>query len=247
MLRFILCAAVLCLLPLLAQASEFITDNADIIVSETCGFGKIGYDTADVGLADKPTPLRVNGKEYAKGIGTHANSIIELALDGGYSRFEAEVGAQEYIFGSDTGSVVFVVKCEDRELFRSPVMTSLRDPVPVSVDVTGVSSLYLIVEDGGDGITNDGASWLNARLTKATAAAAAKRMSIDIAPSGRVTSSDPARIKGTSVSRVEAIPAEDLFLTRNTYADAKGLYTATGVNGRCAIGLSWRERRRIKT
>ncbi|MBQ9359232.1 MAG: NPCBM/NEW2 domain-containing protein [Abditibacteriota bacterium] len=247
MLRFILCAAVLCLLPLLAQASEFITDNADIIISETCGFGKIGYDTADVGLADEPRPLRVNGKEYEKGIGTHANSTIEVALDGGYSRFEAEVGAQEYVFGSDTGSVVFVVKSEYGELFRSPLMTSLRDPVPVSVDVTGLNTLYLIVEDGGDGITNDGASWLNARLTKASGAAAAKRMTIDIAPSGRVTKSDPARIKGTSVSRVEAIPAEDLFLTRNTYPDAKGLYTATPVNGRCAIGLSWMERRRIKT
>ncbi|MBR4748375.1 MAG: NPCBM/NEW2 domain-containing protein [Abditibacteriota bacterium] len=247
MLRFIFCAAVIFLLPLLAQASEFITDNTDLIISETCGFGKIGYDTADVGLADKPTPLRVNGKIYDKGIGTHANGTIEVALDGGYSRFEAEVGTQEYVIGSDTGSVVFVVKTEYGELFRSPVLTSHMDPVPVSVDVTGATSLYLIVEDGGDGITNDGCCWLNARLTKASAAAAAKHLSIDIAPSGRVTKSDPARIKGTAANRVEAIPAEDIFLTRNTYPDARGLYTATPTGGRCAIGLSWMERRRIKT
>ncbi|MBO4548386.1 MAG: NPCBM/NEW2 domain-containing protein, partial [Abditibacteriota bacterium] len=247
MLRFIFCTAVLLLLPLLVLAGEFITDNTDLITSETCGFGKIGYDTADVNFSDAPRPLRVNGREYEKGIGTHANSTIEVALDGGYSRFEAEVGAQEYVIGSDTGSVVFVVKSEYGELFRSPVMSSRMDPIPVSVDVTGISALYLVVEDGGDGITNDGCCWLNARLTKAAAGVTAKQLSVDIALSGRVTKSDPARIKGTAANRVEAIPAEDLFLTRNTYPDAKGLYTATPTDGRAAIGLTWAERRRIKT
>ena len=52
------------------------------------------------------------------------------------------------------GSVVFVVRGDDKELFRSPLV---KDRVlrKLDVDVRGVKLLELSVEDGGDGNHGD--------------------------------------------------------------------------------------------
>lgn len=64
------------------------------------------------------------------------------------------------------GSVVFVVKGDDRELFRSPVAGRDTSPIEIRVPLDGVSRLSLIVEDAGDGIAADHANWADARLLK---------------------------------------------------------------------------------
>lgn len=55
-------------------------------------------------------------------------------------------------------------------LYRSGTVSRLTDNYGVNVDVTipqESTSLYLIVDDGGDGITNDQADWINPTLYKA--------------------------------------------------------------------------------
>jgi alpha-galactosidase len=113
-------------------------------------------------------PLRIGGKEFAHGVGTHAHSEAELLLDGGALRFCAEVGVDDEPCGGK-GSVVFVVHVDDREALRTPVLR-LGDPAQhVDVPLAGAKRLLLVVEDGGDGINYDHADWADARIELAAA------------------------------------------------------------------------------
>jgi hypothetical protein len=104
--------------------------------------------------------LLVAGKQhYRKGIGTHAPSETVYDLNGGYTRFAAEVCAAE-----DGGTVVFQVYGDDRLLFESPVMHGLRGSEQIDVPIDGVKELRLVVTDAGDNYFADCANWAGARL-----------------------------------------------------------------------------------
>jgi hypothetical protein len=64
-----------------------------------------------------------------------------------------------------TGSVVFLVRGDGRELLKTMVV---RDAMPrtADLDVSTVDRLELIVTDGGDGSLSDGALWTNPRLVR---------------------------------------------------------------------------------
>jgi len=103
-------------------------------------------------------PLRVNGLTFAKGIGTHAHSEIVFALGPAWRRFVASAGCDD----ESSGSIVFEVHSDATLLARSRVM--LRKQIwhfDVAVPV-GSRELRLVVTDGGNGISNDHADWLNA-------------------------------------------------------------------------------------
>jgi alpha-galactosidase len=58
--------------------------------------------------------LKVGGKEYANGIGTHSNSVIEFDLPEGYTSFSSKVGLdQECIDHTDGASVQFMLFTQD--------------------------------------------------------------------------------------------------------------------------------------
>jgi hypothetical protein len=58
----------------------------------------------------------------------------------------------------NAGSVVFVVRGDGEELFRSDTVKDFGEH-PVELDVSGVQSLELVAEDGGDGKNSDHACW----------------------------------------------------------------------------------------
>jgi hypothetical protein len=61
--------------------------------------------------------------------------------------------------------VVFVVRGDGRELFRSKRLGP--DQLErFDLDMTGVRSLELEVEDGGDGNTSDWGTWFEPELTR---------------------------------------------------------------------------------
>ena len=107
--------------------------------------------------------LLVAGRQhYRKGIGTHAPSEIVYDLNGGYTRFAAEVCAAE-----QGGTVVFQVFGDDRLLSESGVMHGLRGSKEIDVPLEGVKQLRLVVTDAGDNYFSDCANWAGARLKKA--------------------------------------------------------------------------------
>ena len=106
-------------------------------------------------------PLRLGGRRYRKGLGTHAPSEIVYRLDGQYSRFSATVGGAE-----QGGTVIFQVFGDDRLLFESGLLPGLGEVKAVDVPVAGVTRLRLVVTDAGDNYYSDMANWAEAKLQK---------------------------------------------------------------------------------
>ena len=100
-------------------------------------------------------PITIGNQQYQRGIGTHANSEIVFFLNGKYQRFHAEVG-------TPGGSVRFTVIADGRAVFDSGVMSRGLEPKPVDLDLSGVSEIRLVVDDGGNGKHADHANWAEA-------------------------------------------------------------------------------------
>jgi alpha-galactosidase len=108
-------------------------------------------------------PLRIAGREYARGVGTHTRSVLWLDLNGEASRFQAAVGVDDAAEG--TGTMVFAIYGDDRELFNSGVVSSGQPALPVEVDLTGIRRLILTVGDAAAGVLYGHANWVEARFT----------------------------------------------------------------------------------
>lgn len=111
--------------------------------------------------------LRLDGKRYRKGIGTHAPSEIRYTIDGKYDRFVATIGGAEA-----NGTVVFQVFGDDTKLFDSGLMHGMKGTREIDVDLGRAKQLRLVVTDGGNNYVCDMANWVDARLRKRTDATA---------------------------------------------------------------------------
>lgn len=105
--------------------------------------------------------LSVGGEFFERGLFAHAPAKHAVDLATQWTRFRAGYGLQD----GHAGSVVFVIRGDGKELFRS---TQIRDHQlrHLDVDVTGVKILELIVEDGGDGTHSDWGVWLQPELSQ---------------------------------------------------------------------------------
>lgn len=107
--------------------------------------------------------MTLGGRAFLRGLGTHADSVLEYTLPEGYRSFSATIGKDQEVSG---GSVVFVVEGDGRELFRSPVMRNDTPPAEITVPIAGIQTLTLRVENAGDGIAADHADWADAQLLR---------------------------------------------------------------------------------
>lgn len=109
------------------------------------------------------SPLLDCGSIYATGLYAHAPSRYEFELGGKWQKLRGEAGL--HTLQQPYGSVVFVIKADDKEVFRS---TRIRKAAKASyeVDLTKVQRLELIVEDSGNGNGNDWGLWLDPTLLR---------------------------------------------------------------------------------
>lgn len=107
-------------------------------------------------------PLRVAGKRFHRGLGTHSNARICYHLGAGYETFTGEVGIDDETEGQ--GSCIFKIVADGEVLFTSKLLRSGEAPQPFSVSVRDRMTLELIVTDGGDHPDNDHADWGNPYL-----------------------------------------------------------------------------------
>jgi alpha-galactosidase len=145
-----------CLAPA-ARAGETQLSKLDLSTMET------GWGQPQAGKSVDGKPLKIGGKSYGDGIGTHADSSFSLQLDGKADTLSAEVGVDAET--ADKGSVEFVVCCDGREVFRSGVLKGGSPARALKVPLAGVHNLDLQVLDGGDGNQFDHADWADARIT----------------------------------------------------------------------------------
>lgn len=128
-----------------------------------------GYGSAQANRTVDGKPLVAGGKVYARGIGTHGESVVRLrrapAAKTPEVRFQALAAVTDEVKGT-AASVEFLVLEGDSIRFRSGVMKPGDAPVAVDIPFAG-AALDLIVTDGADGIAYDHAAWLDARISVA--------------------------------------------------------------------------------
>jgi hypothetical protein len=126
-------------------------------VRATSGFRQVLRNRS---VVDKP--LKVAGKVYERGIGTHAVSEIVYDLAGRYAGLTALVGIDDE--AGNNGDAIFQVFGDGQKLFDSG---SLRGGVvkPLAVPLTGVKELKLVIDPNGDA-NWDQADWINPQLLR---------------------------------------------------------------------------------
>ena len=119
-------------------------------------------------------PMVLNGVPYAKGIGVNSITTVTYALNGQYKNFITDVGIDDSCAGGNKANIQIVV---DSQIVgptgTSAIFTTSSPTLPLSLDVTGKSSLSLTASGAGDGTVCDRIDWANARLTTTTSSATA--------------------------------------------------------------------------
>lgn len=151
----------------LSQAAEWAAAKFDGIKPEKhpdsgivvlANYGSVQLNSRD------GQPLRIGDHPYTHGLYCHAASRLLVRLPAPASRFSAVAGIDTNGAFSG-GSAVFVVHADGQELYRSPVMQRGQAGVGIEIDLKGVSEFILSVEDSGDNINSDQASWAEASVT----------------------------------------------------------------------------------
>jgi hypothetical protein len=147
--------------PSIAGPVTYAGDLAWRSVENGWGPPEVDRSNGERGKADGG-PLQIGTASFDHGIGAHAPSKIEIALDGRCSVFLADVGLDEEV--ADHGSVVFEVLGDGNQLATSGIVRGPQTAVPITADLGGVQVLTLVVSPGGDGNAFDHADWGDARL-----------------------------------------------------------------------------------
>src|SRR5438034_3705848 len=92
--------------------------------------------------------LSISGRKFNQGVGTHAESILTVDLKRGAKRFTASVGVDDEVRNSKA-SVEFEVLGDGQVLWTSELMKAGDPAKEVDVDLSGISLLTLLVNDGG--------------------------------------------------------------------------------------------------
>ncbi len=108
-------------------------------------------------------PLQSPEGRCPQGLFAHTPSSYTYNLGGKWKRFKSHIGIQK---GRTNGSVVFIIKGDDKELFRSPLVTLADGEVPVDVNITRVRKLELITTPGPDGTDSDWGLWIAPTLLR---------------------------------------------------------------------------------
>lgn len=235
MLQALCCVAIMIVAPMALGEVERLSDLQDQFITSETGWGEMGINNCAHAPGAKPLPIQIGQKTYTSGIGHHANGTIELALDGQYEQFDAEVGVQPLPGGN--GSVVFQVFVDDQKRFDSGLMRVETPAKAVSVSLKGAKVLRLVVTDGGDGITCDCANWADARLTRVAGATRPAITLFDVAPFAQLVTSDPKRNDGARAGRTQEYHADDVYLE----------WPIPSANAPVScVGLNWLERRPLR-
>ena len=130
--------------------------------SQTNGWGPAEIDQSNgEAAANDGNVITLNGVEYSRGLGVHAQSTIKYNLDGKYDRFLSDVGVDDEV--GNIGSVVFTVSLDGVQIYTSGLMNGTTATKAINVSVAGGRELTLTVTQDADN-GGDHASWGGARL-----------------------------------------------------------------------------------
>lgn len=96
-------------------------------------------------------PIRLHGRRFEKGIGVRPETTISWKLDGTYKRFRTTCGIDDEVLGAEygrgagTGSVVFRVLLDDKEVWNSGIVSGGKAPKHVELKLGTARKLSLQV------------------------------------------------------------------------------------------------------
>ncbi len=91
--------------------------------------------------------LSISGTRYAHGVSVHAPSSLLIDLNRQCTGYDAVVGVDDLSARLGVGGVRFSVYGDGARLWRSRVVRAGDPPVPVHVDLSGLSTIRLVVEE----------------------------------------------------------------------------------------------------
>src|SRR5262245_8904438 len=141
------------------------------------GGGRGGQQTvAQANKSIDGNPIHIGGREFTTGVGTRANSVVFVQLNGGADHFSALVGADDNPIPpppNATGQppapppptpIVFRAVGDGRVLHVSKPLAGGDAPEPFDVDLRGVKTLVLQVTQV-DVVRAIAANWADAKFT----------------------------------------------------------------------------------
>ena len=130
------------------------------------GFGPIAFDQSNGGLADGDgSTIQIGNTSYIKGIGMHApGEIVYKIPNSTYYNLLADIGVDESV--QNAGTIRFqVINAETNTiLYESATLTGSQGPLPINVNIQGVSFLKLKVLEIENNFS-DHANWGNVRIS----------------------------------------------------------------------------------
>jgi len=138
------------------KAKSIYLDELNVSLSST------GWGSTQKNRSIDRNPIRIAGKAFKRGVGTHPPGMIRVKLDGKTTRFTAMVGIDDETDGKGTAEFQIVVK--NKAIWKSGVMKGRQPAKLCSVDLTGVKQVDLVVTVAGDGFGHDHTDWASARF-----------------------------------------------------------------------------------
>lgn len=132
--------------------------------------GSLFHYVRDGGIYDPLRHPAIKGKEYRKGLTTHAYCDLTYALDGKFKRFLATVAFEDQAASADTAPspLIFRVLVDGKAVFTSDVVRWETPPLEIDLPLGGARELRLVCDFGSSfdvGVRSHGA-WAGARLIR---------------------------------------------------------------------------------
>ncbi len=119
-----------------------------------------GWGAPQANKSIQQKPLLIAGERFSRGVGTHADSLMYINLDGRALRFTAKIGIDDETAGK--GTVKFMIYGDGKKLYDSGIIKGGQKSRLVDINLQGVKKLILIVTAAGDGQSYDHADWADA-------------------------------------------------------------------------------------
>jgi len=143
--------------PMAVPASQKSFDLSDAVFDEA----KTGWGAMCRCMVPEDVLIEIGDEFFESGLYAHAPSAYRVRLDKKWETFQTGFGLQN----GHPGSVVFVIKGDGKELFRSNKIAD-HQARKETVSVAGIDLLELIVEDAGDGNNGDWGVWVNPTISR---------------------------------------------------------------------------------
>ena len=108
------------------------------------GAGRSAAESFVIDATPLGPALRLFDTDCERGISLSTGTSVSYDIDGRYNTLLCVAGVPAEVLPS--AAVVFVVETDGKEAFRSAPRTSVQDPLPITVDTTGVKNITLRVE-----------------------------------------------------------------------------------------------------